>query len=146
MPGILCGRAPERAPFGVADMSLVEIRELRFGALSLRFALAHSGSVADHLGLPKAVPTEVRFLHEAQEIVIVYGALGEHRLDLQAIGTALLGYCLRARIPLSRRAAKSVLVLADAVVLTTRLEHDMPPEPVAAPVAAPTPRQMVWRR
>jgi hypothetical protein len=129
-------------------MPLVETRELRFGQLSLRFALAHGGQATEKLGLPKGVPTSVRFLPDSQEVVASFGA-AEHRLDAAALGAALLTYCLRARIPLSRRAAKSVRVLAEAVTLVARLEHEMPPEPAPErPAAAKpeAPRQMVWGR
>lgn len=132
-------------------MPLVETRELSFGQLSLRFALAHAGQPAQKLGLPKGVPEAVTFLPNSQEVEACFGAT-QHRLDSSALGLVLLGYCLRARIPLARRAAKSVKVLPDTVVLTTRLEHELPPEPAPAPAAAAAPakaappRQMVWGR
>ena len=132
-------------------MPLVETLELRFGQLALRFALAHAGSAAERLGLPKGVPEAARFAAEAQEVTVRYGGAEERRLDAAALGIVLVAYCLRARIALPRHAAKAIRVLPDAVVLTTRLEHDLPPEPPAAqPAAAPAkpegPRQMVWGR
>ena len=54
-------------------MPLVETRELRFGQLALRFALAHAGAAADRLGLPKGVPEAARFAAEAQEVTVRYG-------------------------------------------------------------------------
>jgi hypothetical protein len=147
---MLRGPSAGAGALGVRIMSLVETRELRFGQLALRFALAHAGGAAEQVGLPKGVPEAVRFVAEAQAVTARFGGAEERQLDSAALGLVLVAYCLRARIPLPRRATKSVRVLPDAVVLTTRLEHELPPEPVAADrTAAPKPdarRQMVWGR
>jgi hypothetical protein len=128
-------------------MPLVETRELSFGQLSLRFALAHAGPAGQKLGLPKGVPEAVTFVPDSQEVELRFGAT-RHRLDASGLGLVLLGYCLRARIPLARRSAKSLRVVPDAVVLTMRLEHELPPEPAPPPAqaTAAAPRQMVWGR
>jgi hypothetical protein len=123
---------------------LIEQRDLRFCVLSLRFALGHAGPSAERLGLPAGVPGAIRLLPGTQEIAVDTPG-GEVLLAADSLGTALIAYCLRVKIPLARRASKAVRIEADAVVLATRLEHEMPPEPAPPPPPRPSPvRQMVW--
>jgi hypothetical protein len=143
-------------PQGMGCMShtellpLVEQRQLSFSPHLLCLAIAAAGPRALQFGLPGGPPAGVELQPEAQTVTVLYPAEAPAvTLTAPMIAALLLGYVLLARIPLPRRAEKSIRVEAGTVVLTVSLQHEVPPwQPMARPArqsAAKRP-EFVWTR
>jgi hypothetical protein len=86
--------------------------------------------------LPPSRPIGLRFYPEQSMIELLYEP-GERRGSIQMpatrLGAFLVGYCIRARIPMPRVADKDVRVESDSIILCfkTRYAEVQAPDDVA---------------
>ena len=107
---------------------MLDAREIHFEADDLLAVLAASPKAAQGLGLPSPAPRAVVCAPDGGAVRFVWpsGATRSAALDAGRLGALLVGFCLRARIPMPRRSDKTLRVEADMVVLSfrTRLRPD----------------------
>jgi hypothetical protein len=92
----------------------------------------------------------VRFHPHEGQIDVLYGA--DHaqqgvRLAAEPLGALLVSYCIRARIPMPRRADKGIRINAKSVILAFRSRYDEAPPPEtadAATAAAKSVKAWTW--
>ncbi len=120
-------------------MPLTDRRELEFDEEVLIAAVAVSQRVAQSLGLPANPPAAVRFHPKENEVAFLYWTDPTNkavRIKSAALGALLIGYCIRARVPIPRNAERAVRIEAASVILTFRTQIAMPLKP-AAQIAQP---------
>lgn len=126
---------------------IVERREIEFETEALMSVLAGSPRAAGAFGLARGQPQAVIFEPAAQAVRFVFPGGGHaHSVSVDAarLGALLVNFCLRLRLPLPRRAEKSIRVEPGMVVLSFRistrpnLAHLLPEEhrPDAPPASA----------
>jgi len=101
-------------------MAVAERREIEFSAEALCLAIGMSLRAAQGFGLPALRPTGVHLRPREGQIDVVYGTGPTQRavpLAAEPLGALLVSYCLRARIPMPRRAEKGIRIGAKAVIL-----------------------------
>lgn len=106
-------------------MTLLERRQIRFSAPAICDAIAASPGAACALGLPARRPDGVAFRPQETTLDVQFGTGPEHRtaaIGLPPLAALLLAFCVRARLPLPRRAAKSARITHDAVLLELGLD------------------------
>jgi hypothetical protein len=106
-------------------MPLTDRREIEFDAESLLRVVGESLRAAHGLGLPALRPTDVRFCPRDGVVSFLYDASQwpqAVRMTAEALGALLVSYCIRAGIPMPRRAEKGIRIAASAVVLAFRTE------------------------
>jgi len=111
-------------------MLVVDRREIEFDTDALTYYFSIVPDEALTLGLPAMPPTELRFDPKEGAIEVIYGEAEQARsfhIPQEALGAALVNYCIRTRIPLPRVADKIVRVTANCVVLTFKTWFDEPP-------------------
>jgi hypothetical protein len=119
-------------------MALVDRREIEFDGDSIAFAVTVALQAAEGLGLPPVKPAEIRFVPKESAVHLVYGKGPAARyitLPAEALGSLLISYCVRSRLPLPRKAAKSIRVERASCILAFRTEVPFGPEQ-----ASPGPR------
>ena len=119
-------------PLETAVDAVLELDQSRTGELS--GARLHSARV---LGLDEDDGPGLEVVVQKTEY---YGKpLGLHRslYPLSAVAAALLRYCIKSRIPVPRRAEKSIEVVADGFVLTLQISNDLVRMHGALPDARP---------
>lgn len=107
---------------------ITDRREIRFEAEALLMVLAGSPRATAALGLPPGAPQAVVFDPGTESVRFVWSTAGQRRsesLEGSKLGALLVSFCLRIRVPLPRRASKSIRVEPDMVVL----EFLMPVKP-----------------
>lgn len=115
-------------------MAIIDRREIEFDAEGVLQVLGSAALRADALGLPSVRPTQLVFVPEKSCARLVYGSgLGARFIELpaEALGSLLVSHCVRARIPMPRRADKSIRVERQCVILAFRS--------LAGPAAEPAP-------
>ena len=115
-------------------MAIIDRREIEFDAEGVLQVLGSAALRADALGLPSLRPTQLVFMPEKSCAKLVYGSgLGARFIELpaEALGSLLVSHCVRTRIPMPRRAGKSIRVERNCVILAFRS--------VAGPAADPGP-------
>jgi hypothetical protein len=113
-------------------------------------AIASSVRSAQSFGLPGARPTGVRLHAQDGQIDVLYGA--DHaqqavRLAAEPLGALLVSYCIRARIPMPRRANKGIHIKDKSVILAFRTQYDeapLPEMPDGATTAAKSVKAWTW--
>jgi hypothetical protein len=103
---------------------IIERREVEFGAEALISVLAGSPRAAAAFGLARGQPQAVIFESTRQAVRFVFPGGGHAHsveLDTPRLGALLVGFCLRMRMPLPRKAEKSIRVEPGAVVLAFRI-------------------------
>ncbi len=108
---------------------IIDHREISFEAEALLAVLGGSPRAVAAFGLPPGMPQAVLFEPGQQAVRFVYSQGGRSRsaaLATDRLGALLVGFSLRLRIPLPRRAEKSIRVEPDKVVLAfrTRVKPD----------------------
>jgi hypothetical protein len=119
-------------------MSITDHRCIAFTPLALRFAIGAAGPAAQRLDLPGLPPEEVVIRPAEDRVLLRYGdAPRDVALGSQQLALLLIAYCVRARLPLARRAEKRIVLEPGAAVLDLVTRYEVPPEPVdTAPVRA----------
>jgi hypothetical protein len=115
-------------------MAIIDRRELEFDGAALLDAVATSQKAAESFGLPGMVPRGVRFYPHEGEVAFLYGTPQTPRavrLSAEATGALLVSYCIRAKIPMPRKAEKRVRINAHCVILTFRLDFCQSPKAIA---------------
>ncbi len=115
-------------------MPLTDRRELDFDEDVLIAAVAISPRIAENLGLPAIPPAVVRFHPKESEVEFLYWTDPTNktfRIKNAALGALLIGYCIRARVPIPRAAERAVRIEAASVVLTFRTQIAKPLQPAA---------------
>ncbi len=115
-------------------MAVAERREIEFSAEALCLAIGMSLRAAQRFGLPALRPTGVQFCPREGQIDVVYGIGQAQRavpLAAEPLGALLVSYCLRARIPMPRRAEKGIRIGATAVILAFKTIFVAVPAPEA---------------
>jgi hypothetical protein len=115
--------------------TIVERRELRFSPLALQSVIGWSLGAASVQGLPVTPPDGVKLLPQASRVDLIYGhgvAARSIPLKAEALGSLLIAYCIRVRIPLRRVARKEVRIGAQHVALVFHVEHTHAPAPEVA--------------
>ena len=103
---------------------IIERREVEFETEALLTVLASSPRAAAAFGLARGLPQAVLFEPAAQSVRFVFPGGGHAHsvaLDSARLGALLVGFCLRMRMPLPRKAEKSLRVEAGMVVLAFRI-------------------------
>ena len=123
---------------------IVERREVEFETEALLTVLAASPKAGGAFGLARGMPQAVIFEPTTQSVRFVFPGGGHAHsvsLDSARLGALLVGFCLRMRMPLPRKAEKSIRVESGMVVLAFRItsrpnlanllpeEHRASPEP-----------------
>ncbi|MBL6080742.1 hypothetical protein JMJ56_22250 [Belnapia sp. T18] len=102
-------------------MGIIDRREITFDRPAIMAALVDVVDGATALGLPRAKPDIVRLIPSQQRITLLW-TVGDGTADFdipaETLGALLIAHCHRRQVVLPRRAAKSVSVEADAVVLS----------------------------
>ena len=110
-------------PWHQASM-IIERREVEFGAEDLLLVLACSPRAATAFGLARGQPQAVIFEPNRQTVRFVFPGGGHAHsveLDTPQLGALLVGFCLRMRMPLPRKAEKAIRVEPGIVVLAFRI-------------------------
>ena len=100
---------------------ITDRREILFDAEALLTVLAGSPRAATALGLPPGAPQAVLFDPKAEAVRFIWSHNSKRQadsVDSTRLGALLVGFCLRLRVPLPRRAEKGIRVEAGLVVLT----------------------------
>jgi hypothetical protein len=121
------------------NMPVIDRREIEFDAEALLAAVVTSQRAAESFGLPGFPPTGVRFHPKAGKVDFLYGSSQASRavnLKAEMVGALLVAYCIRARIPMPRKAEKGVHVQAHSVTLSFKTEYSQ------LPIATAETRQM----
>ncbi len=103
---------------------IVERREVEFETEALITVLAGSPRAAAAFGLARGQPQAVIFEPASQSVRFVFPGGGHaHSVSLESarLAALLVGFCLRMRMPLPRRAEKSIRVEPGMVVLAFRI-------------------------
>jgi hypothetical protein len=106
-------------------MPVIDKREIEFDAEALLAAVVTSQRAAESFGLPGFPPTGVRFHPRVGTVDFLYGTSGALRavnLKAEMVGALLIAYCIRARIPMPKKAEKGVHVQAQSVTLAFKTE------------------------
>ncbi|WP_144404339.1 hypothetical protein [Belnapia sp. F-4-1] len=102
-------------------MGIIDRREITFDRPAIVAALVDVADGATALGLPKAKPDMVRLIPSQQRVTLLW-TVGDGTADfdipVETLGALLIAHCHRRQVVLPRRAAKSVSVEADVVVLS----------------------------
>jgi hypothetical protein len=109
---------------------IIDRREIQFEAEALLVVIAGSPRAAASLGLPPGLPQAVVFDPGAEAVRLVWSQGKQKQaevLDAVRLGALLVGFCLRMRVPLPRRATKSIRVESGLVALefVTRIKPDV---------------------
>jgi hypothetical protein len=80
--------------------------------------IAGSLQRAQTIGLPARRPIRIGFSPQAHEISVEYETHAAVSVASDRLGALLVAYCVRARIPISRRADKDIRIEAGSVFLT----------------------------
>ena len=103
---------------------ITERREIGFEAETLMTVLAGSPKAAAAFGLAGGQPKAVLFDTKAKAVRFVFSGSGDHThsvsLDATRLAALLVGFCMRMRIPLPRKAEKTIRVEPGVVVLAFR--------------------------
>jgi hypothetical protein len=103
---------------------ITERREVDFEAEALMAVVAGSPRAAAAFGLARGQPQAVIFEPQNQSVRFVFPGGGHAHsvsLDSARLGALLVGFCLRMRMPLPRKAEKSIRVEPGMVVLSFRI-------------------------
>jgi hypothetical protein len=112
-------------------MTLNDRRQISFTPEALAAAITASPTAAASLGLPPLKPQCVRLVANTGTVEVVFQTSGGARsvsISLLQLAALLLAFCLRAKIPLPRKARKSARIEGNTVVLdfTMEFEADLP--------------------
>jgi hypothetical protein len=102
---------------------IIERREVEFEAEALMAVVAGSPRAAAAFGLARGQPQAVIFEPTSQSVRFVFPGGGHaHSVLLESarLGALLVSFCLRMRMPLPRKAEKSIRVEPGMVVLAFR--------------------------
>lgn len=101
---------------------ITERREILFETEALLLVLANSPRAVAAFGLPPGLPQAVVFEPTRDSVRFVWSGGPRRSAELKAaeLGALLVGFCLRLRVPLPRRATKTIRVEPGAVVLAFR--------------------------
>jgi hypothetical protein len=99
-------------------MSIIDRREIEFDGHALISLIAGSLQRAQIIGLPALRPIRIGFSPQAHEIRVEYETHAAVSLASDRLGALLVAYCVRSRIPISRRADKDIRIEAGSVFLT----------------------------
>jgi hypothetical protein len=88
-----------------------------FDGKALIQVISGSPHRAQAIGLPALRPVSVGFDPQAQQIHLGYETHSAVFLSAAHIGALLVSYCVRARIPMIRRADKDIRIEAGSVVI-----------------------------
>ncbi len=102
---------------------IIERREIQFEAEALIAMLAGSPRAAAAFGLARGQPQAVIFQPQLEAVRFVFpggGQTSSVSLESARLGAMLVSFCLRLRIPLPRRAEKTIRVEPDKVILAFR--------------------------
>ncbi len=103
---------------------IIERREVEFETEALISVLAGSPRAAAAFGLARGQPQAVIFEPASQSVRFVFPGGGQaHSVSVESarLGALLVSFCLRMRMPLPRRAEKSIRVEPGSVVLAFRV-------------------------
>ena len=118
--------------------TIVERREPRFSTAALRSVFGWSLGAASVQGLPPLAPDGITLLPQESRVDLRYGhgvAARSIPLKAGALGSLLIAYCIRVRIPLRRIARTEVRIeahyvaLSHYVALVFHVEHSHAPAP-----------------
>jgi hypothetical protein len=106
-----------RLASGGQPISIIDRREIEFDGNALISVIAGSLQRAQAIGLPPLRPISIGFSPRSREISVEYET---HAVAVASdrLGALLVAYCVRARIPISRRADKDIRIGAGSVFLT----------------------------
>ena len=129
-------------------MAVMDRREIEFDAAALLHVVASSLRSAQSFGLPGLQPTSIRFYPGEGHIDVIYGSGQTQqavRLAAEPLGALLVSYCIRARIPMPRKADKGIRIGAGVAVLafTTRYA-ELPVAEIADTAARTTASVKSW--
>ena len=105
-------------------------------------AISASLRAAQGFGLPALRPNGARCYPKEGQVDVLYGtsqAPRAVRISAEALGALLVSYCIRARIPMPRRADKGIRIEANCVILAFRTQYAEAPVPESADSATRTP-------
>jgi hypothetical protein len=108
-----------------SNMPVIDQREIEFDAEALLSAVVTSQRAAESFGLPGFPPNGVRFHPKLGTVDFLYGSSNESRavgLKAEMVGALLVAYCIRARIPMPKKAEKGVHVKTHSVALAFKTE------------------------
>ena len=128
-------------------MEILDRREIEFDAEALVAAVASSRRAAESFGLPGLPPRDARFYPKEGEVDFLYGSAQAPRavrVRAEVVGALLVSYCIRAKVPMPRKADKGVRIEANTVILAFRTRFSQAPNvavegdkmPAAAPVTS----------
>ncbi len=112
-------------------MPLTDRRELEFDEEVLIAAVAVSLRIAESLGLPGVPPSAARFHPKESQVEFLYGTEKAVHIKSTALGALLIGYCIRARVPIPRNAERAVRIEMASVILNFRTQVATPLKPAA---------------
>jgi hypothetical protein len=107
------------------NMPVIDTREIEFDAEALLAAVVTSQRAAESFGLPGFPPNGARFHPKLGTVDFLYGSAEAPRavgLKAEMVGALLIAYCIRARIPMPRKADKGVHIKANSVSLAFKTE------------------------
>jgi hypothetical protein len=113
-------------------VALIDKREIEFDTEALLIVVATSQRAAESFGLPGFPPNDVRFDPKQGTVGFLYGSAQSQRsiyLTAEVVGALLVSYCIRARIPMPRKASKGVRVEGMSVILAFRTVFSPVPTP-----------------
>jgi hypothetical protein len=117
------------------DGMIIERRELRFDPVALKRVIAWSlGTAAAHR-LPKLPPGRIELLPHDDRVDLIYTQNPPEwsfPLELDALGSLLIAYCIHTRIPLPRSAHKELRFGPDYIALVVLLKYSHAGVPRAA--------------
>jgi hypothetical protein len=99
-------------------MSIIDRREIEFDGRALISLIAGSLQRAQFIGLPALRPIHISFSPQVHEIRVEYETHAAVSVASDRLGALLVAYCVRAHIPISRRADKDIRIEAGSVFLT----------------------------
>ena len=117
-------------------MSIIDRRELEFDEAALLKAVGSSPKMAELLGQPGLTPHSVQFHPDREAIAFTYDRGRVVEMPVNTLGALIVSYCVRAKIPLSKTAAKSIQVTPNSVVMSFTTTIDKSPEAGSSPVQA----------